>query len=134
MSYTKTDHVEALSCHDCANHVIEKLLHFSFIEEVHIDFDNQNITLTCTKELTDTQALDIINDILVDNHCEEHNYGHLHNIVTEEFGLDVGCSTCAQDVQNELNKQKDIIDAEVNYEKKKVIIKHLNNVEIYDIV
>ena len=134
MRFVKTYNIPALSCHDCANHVIEKLVKLSFIEEVHIDFDNSNITLTCTKELTDEQALDVINDILVDHHCEEHDYGHLHHIVTEEFGLDVGCSTCAKNVETALNNEKEIIDAKVNFEKKKVIIKHLNNVEIYDIV
>ena len=134
MSYTKTYHVEALSCHDCANHVIERLVKLSFIEEVHVDFDKSDITLTTKKEISDEQALDIINDILVDHHCEEHTFGHLHNIMTEVFGLDVGCSKCAKEVEDELKKEKDIIDAEVSYEKKKVIIKHLNNVEIYDIV
>ena len=134
MKFVKTYNIPALSCHDCANHVIENLVKFSFIEEVHIDFDNSNITLTCNKEITDEQALDIINDILVDHHCKEHSFGHLHNVMTEVFGLDVGCDICAKEVEEELNKQKDIIDAEVNYEKKKVIIKHLNNVEIYDIV
>ena len=134
MSFTKTYHVEALSCHDCANHVIERLIKLSFIIEVHVNFDTSDITLTTKKEISDEQALDIINDILVDHHCEEHTFGHIHNIMTEEFGLDVGCSICAEEMEQELNKEKDIIDAKVNYEKKKVIIKHLNNVEIYDIV
>ena len=133
MKFVKTYNVPALSCHDCANHVIENLVKFSFIEEVHIDFDNSNITLTCSKEISDEQALDIINDILVDHHCEDHSFGHLHHVMTEVFGLDIGCDVCAKEVEKELNKEKDIIDAEVNYEKKKVIIKHLNNVEIYDI-
>ena len=134
MKFVRTYNIPALSCHDCANHVIENLVKFSFIEEVHIDFDNSNITLTCNKEITDEQALDIINDILAIHHCKEHSFGHLRNVMTEEFGIDVGCDICAKEVEKELNKEKDIIDAEVNYEKKKVIIKHLNNVEIYDIV
>ena len=134
MKFVKTYNIPALSCHDCANHVIENLVKFSFIEEVHIDFDNSNITLTCNKEISDEQALDIINDILVDHHCKDHSFGHLHHVMTEVFGIDVGCDICAKEVEEELNKEKDIIDAEVNYEKKKVIIKHLNNVEIYDIV
>ena len=137
MKYIKTCHLDALSCHDCANEVIDNLIKFDFIKEVHIDYDKGDITIHSVKELTDEQALDIIKNILEVNHCKDHdnhNYGHLHHIVTEEFGLDVGCADCAKDVQTELNKNTDIIDAKVSYANKKVVIKHLDNVEIYDIL
>lgn len=134
MKYIGKYHVEALSCPDCANHIIENLEKFNFITEVHIDYDSKEITIIGEKELSDQQAQKIIDDILVDNHCKDHNYGHLHSIVTEEFGIDIGCDVCAQEVEDELNKEKDIIDAKVNYATKKIIIKHLNNVEIYDVV
>ena len=134
MSYTKTYHIDALSCHDCANHVIEKLVNLSFVLEVHVDFDKSNITLTTTKEISDKDAYNIIDDILADNHCHEHNYGHFHHIIQEEFNLDVDCDHCARKVEEKLNDNQNIIDAKVSFENKKLIIKHLNNVEIYDIV
>ena len=125
MIYVKTCHIEALSCHDCASEVIDNLIKFDFVKEVHIDYDKCDITLHTTKDITTNQAIDIINNILEVNHCKDHsnyNYGHLHHIVTEEFGIDIGCEHCAKDVQNELNKNKDIIDAKVSYENKKVVI------------
>lgn len=126
--------VENLHCKNCANEIIEKLEQINYIEEVYIDYDNKEITIVGEKVLTQEQVDKVIADIISSNHQESH-FDHLHNMITEEFNFeDIDCPNCAAKVERALNKQEDIIDARVNFINKKIIIRHLNNVEIYDVV
>ena len=127
--------VENLHCPNCANEIIEKLEQINYINEVYIDYDNKEITIVGEKTLTQEQVNKVIEDIISDNHQEKPSFGHFHNMVTEEFNFaDIDCPNCASKVERALNKEEDIIDARVNFINKKIIIRHLNNVEIYDIV
>lgn len=135
MIYKKTYHVEELHCPNCAMHVVEDLEKLDYINEVHIDYDKKDITIIGNKNLSQEQVKEVIKYILENDHCEKHSYEHLHHIVTEEFAFeDIDCPNCAAKVERELNKDSDIIEAQVNFMNKKIIIKHLNNVEIYDVV
>lgn len=135
MTYKNTYHVEELSCPDCAMHIVESLEKLDYVDEVYINYDKKDITLIGEKLFSEEQVQQVIKYILADNHCEVHNYSHLHNIVTEEFNFkDIDCPNCASKVERALNKDKNIIDAQVNFINKKIIIRHLNNVEVYDIV
>lgn len=126
--------VENLHCHNCANEIIEKLEQINYINEVYIDYDNKEITIVGEKMLTQEQVDKVIADIISENHPHE-SFEHFHNMVTEEFNFeDIDCPNCASKVERALNKQEDIIDARVNFLNKKIIIRHLNNVEVYDIV
>lgn len=135
MSYKKTYYVEELTCPNCAMHVVEDLEKLDYINEVHIDYDKKEITIIGEKKLTEEQVNEVIHYILENDHCEKHTYEHLHHIVTEEFSfVDIDCPNCAAKVERALNKDDNIIEAQVNFMNKKIIIKHLNNVEIYDVV
>lgn len=135
MSYKNTYHVEELNCPNCAMHVVEDLEKLDYINEVHIDYDKKDITIIGEKKLSEEQVNEVIHYILENDHCNEHSYEHLHHIVTEEFSfVDIDCPNCAAKVERALNKDSDIIEAQVNFMNKKIIIKHLNNVEIYDVV
>lgn len=135
MSYKNTYHVEELNCPNCAMHVVEDLEKLDYINEVHIDYDKKEITIIGEKKLSEEQVNEVIHYILENDHCNEHSYEHLHHIVTEEFSfVDIDCPNCAAKVERALNKDSDIIEAQVNFMNKKIIIKHLNNVEIYDVV
>lgn len=135
MSFKNTYHVEELNCPNCAMHVVEDLEKLDYIKEVHIDYDKKEITIIGEKKLSEEQVNEVIHYILENDHCEKHTYDHLHHIVTEEFSfVDIDCPNCAAKVERALNKDNDIIEAQVNFMNKKIIIKHLNNVEIYDVV
>lgn len=138
MSIKKKYKVNDLHCPDCANVIIENLEKINYIDEVYIDYDKKEITLVGQKALSKEQVDKVIADIITDNHIShggEKSLHHLHNIVTEEFNFeDIDCPNCASKVERALNKDADIIDARVNFINKKIIIKHLNNVEIYEVV
>ena len=123
MSYKKTYYVEELTCPNCAMHVVEDLEKLDYINEVHIDYDKKEITIIGEKKLTDEQVNEVIHYILENDHCEKHTYEHLHHIVTEEFSfVDIDCPNCAAKVERALNKDDNIIEAQVNFMNKKLEI------------
>ena len=74
-----------------------------------------------------------------DHHEHEHEHEKtlqsLGGIVTEEYSFeDIDCPNCAAKVERALNKNKDILDARVNFITKKIIIKHNDNCQVYNIV
>lgn len=74
------------------------------------------------------------------NHCDEHHQeiksiDNNINTTTDEYGFEnIDCPNCALKVERALNKCDNIIDAKVNFINKKIIITHMNNVEVYETV
>lgn len=135
MGIKKVYKVKDLHCPSCANEIIEKLEKINYIDEVLIDYDKKEITIVGKKVLSQGQVDKVINDIMINNHATKHSLSHVYNVITEEFNFeDIDCPNCASKVERALNKDSDIIDARVNFINKKIIIKHLNNVEVYDVV
>ena len=135
MSIKKHLHVNELDCPKCAEIIIESLEAFDFIQEVNINYDTKDIIITSKEELDDEQLNLVLEACLAKGHCEEHTFNHLQDVVTEEYHFeDIDCANCAAKVERALNKDEDIINAKVNFINKKIIITHMNNVEVYDVV
>lgn len=131
----KTYHVEALGCSDCAMEIVEKLEKLNYFQEVHINYDTKDITIVSKNDLSQSQVDMMVESIVSNNHCHNHQFLNLQNTITEEFNFtDIDCPNCAAKVERALNKNEQIIDAKVNFMNKKIIITHLNNVEVYAIV
>ena len=134
--FKQTYHFEELKCHDCALEIVEKVENIECIKNVYIDYDNNDIAIESEKLITKDEIEKIVNEIVRTDHELKHLhiFRNLQDIITEEFIIDdIDCPNCAAKVEQELNKNEDIIDARVSFLNKKVIIKHRNNVEIYNI-
>ena len=135
MSIKKHLHVNELDCPKCAEIIIENLEAFDFIQEVNINYDTKDIIITSSEELNDEETQMILKACLLEGHCADHSFNHLQDVVTEEYHFeDIDCANCAAKVERALNKDEDIINAKVNFINKKIIITHMNNVEVYDVV
>ncbi|MBP5408440.1 MAG: cadmium-translocating P-type ATPase [Bacilli bacterium] len=132
----QTYHFDELKCHDCAHEIVEKVESIEYIRNVYIDYDNNDITIESDKIITKEEVDDIVKEIVRTDHETKHLnlFKNIKDIITEEFLFeDIDCPNCASNVEELLNKNEDIIEARVNFLNKKVIIKHKNNVEIYNI-
>ncbi len=131
-------HIELLHCQECANEIIEALEKLEFIIKVYIDYDNNDIYIESTKEIFEKDVISFANSVVNMAHSDHHRHTYLNNmqsIITEEYNIEnIDCPNFAAKVEDALNKNKDIVDAKVNYINKKIIIKHLNNVEVYNVV
>lgn len=134
--YKETFYFEELKCHDCALEIVEKIEKYDFIKNVYIDMDSNSITIESERDITKEEVEKTVKSIFETNHEQKHTHylNNMQNLITEEFVFEnIDCPNCAAKVENALNKNDDIVDARVNFVTKKVIIKHLNNVEIYKI-
>ena len=132
----QTYHFDQLTCHECAKEIVELIESLDYISNVYIDYDTNNITIESSKALTKEEVEKMINNVVLKDHETKHLalLNNLQNIVTDEYEFeDIDCPNCALKVEQALNKEKTIYEARVNYLSKKVIIKHLNNIEIYNI-
>lgn len=137
-------HFEDLHCHECAEHIIDIIEHNDDVSDVIVDFDKKNITVIGDRKFSYEEVSKIINYVKNNEHNEhkhEHEHEHektlqsLGGIVTEEYSFeDIDCPNCAAKVERALNKNKDILDARVNFITKKIIIKHNDNCQVYNIV
>ena len=135
MSIKKHLHVNELDCPKCAEIIIESLEAFDFIQEVNINYDTKDIIITSNEDLTEEQTQMVLKACLLEGHCADHAFNHLQDVVTEEYHFeDIDCANCAAKVERALNKDEDILNAKVNFINKKIIITHMNNVEVYDVV
>ena len=135
MPIKKHIHVDELMCPKCAEIIIENLEGFDFIQEININYDTKDIIITSKEELDDDQTKLVLEACLLNGHCEEHPFNHLQDVVTEEYNFeDIDCANCAAKVERALNKDENIINAKVNFINKKIIITHMDNVEVYDVV
>ncbi|MBO7078595.1 MAG: heavy-metal-associated domain-containing protein, partial [Bacilli bacterium] len=134
--YKQTYHIEELVCHDCAMEIVEKIESYDFIKNVYIDYDANNITIESERVVKKEEVEKVVKQIVAQDHESKHValFNSLQNIVTDEYLFeDIDCPSCALKVEDALKKDERIYDAKVNYLSKKVIIKHLNNIEIYNI-
>jgi len=135
--FKQTFHFEELKCHDCALAIVEKIEKYDFIKKVYIDFDSNNIILESDIVVKRSDVEKEVESIVAQNHEGKHgNYlSNIQNIVTDEYHIEqLEDYDSAKEVEEELNKVEDIVGAEVNLSSKTVYIKHLNNVEVYNIV
>ena len=124
--------LEELSCPNCADILAKNLQKIDFIEEVHINYNTKQVEIISEKELTDNEVSLVINTVLSLSYCHEHTEA---KEITEEFNFEnIDCPNCAMKVEDALNKQEDIIDAKVSFMNKKIIIKHKDNVEVFETV
>ena len=124
--------LEELSCPNCADILAKNLQKIDFIEEVHINYNTKQVEIISEKELTDNEVSLVINTVLSLSHCHKHTEA---KEITEEFNFEnIDCPNCAMKVEDALNKQEDIIDAKVSFMNKKIIIKHKDNVEVFETV
>ena len=124
--------IEELSCPNCADILAKNLQKIDFIEEVHINYNTKQVEIISEKELTDSEVSLVINTVLSLSHCHKHTEAEE---ITEEFNFEnIDCPNCAMKVEDALNKQDDIIDAKVSFMNKKIIIKHKDNVEVFETV
>lgn len=131
----KKYHFDDLKCKECGMEVIEELQNVKYIQNVFIDFDCGDITIESDKELSEKEMLEIIEEIVLKEHITHKDYfSSIPNVITEEFVFeDIDCPNCAKKVERALNNNDKIIDASVNFINKKIIIKHFNNIEVYNI-
>ena len=135
MPIKKNIHVNELECPKCAENIIENLEGLDFIQEININYDTKDIIITSKDELDDDQINLVLEACLLNGHCDEHPFNHLQDVITEEYNFeDIDCANCAAKVERALNKDENIINAKVNFINKKIIITHMNNVEVYDVV
>lgn len=139
MSIRSTYHFENLQCHVCAEHIIETIEHNDDVTDVIVDYDKNNITVIGKRKFSYKEIEKVIDEVIKKEHGEHHHDNEslksLGGIVTEEYLFeDIDCPNCAAKVERALNKNKDIIDARVNFITKKIIIKHNDNCQVYNIV
>lgn len=142
MKIKSTFYFEDLHCHECAEHIIDIIEHNDDVSDVIVDFDKKNITVIGDRKFSYEEVSKIIDYVRNSEHIEHnHDSGHekilksLGGIVTEEYSFeDIDCPNCAAKVERALNKNKDILDARVNFITKKIIIKHNDNCQVYNIV
>ncbi len=124
--------LEELSCPHCASVLASNLQKINFINEVHINYNTKQIEIISDKELTDSEVSLVINAVISLSKCKTHEEAM---DIVEEFNFEnIDCPNCALKVEEALNKEEDIIDAKVSFMNKKIIIKHKDNVEIFETV
>lgn len=127
-------YIKDLTCKECAQNIIDIIEHNDDVNNVIIDFDKKKITIFGERKFSYEEVYKIIKFVRKKDHSE-HNLKSIGEVVTEEFTFeDIDCPNCALKVEEALNKNKDIIDAQVNFITKKIIIKHNDNCEVYNIV
>lgn len=124
--------LEELSCPHCASVLANNLQKINFINEVHINYNTKQVEIISDKELTDSEVALVINTVISLSKCKTHEEAME---VVEEFNFEnIDCPNCALKVEEALNKEEDIIDAKVSFMNKKIIIKHKDNVEVFETV
>ena len=124
--------VAELDCPNCASVLAKNLQKINFIDEVHINYNTKQVEIISEKELTDNEASLVINTVLSLSHCHKHTESEE---IVEEFNFEnIDCPNCAMKVEEALKKEEDIIDATVSFMNKKIIIKHKDNVEVFETV
>ena len=124
--------LEELSCPSCASVLANNLQKIAFINEVHINYNTKQVEIISDKELTDSEVALVINTVVSLSRCKNHEEALE---VVEEFNFEnIDCPNCALKVEEALNKEEDIIDAKVSFMNKKIIIKHKDNIEVYETV
>lgn len=124
--------LEELNCPNCANVLAKNLQKIDFIEEVRINYNTKQVEIISEKELSDSEVALVINTVVSLSHCHQHTEAEE---IVEEFGFEnIDCPNCAMKVEDALNKEDNIIDAKVSFMNKKIIIKHKDNVEVYETV
>ncbi len=124
--------LEELTCPQCAKSLANNLQKIDFIQEVHINYNTKQVEIISEKELSDSEVELVINTVKSLSRCKSHE---LSEEITEEFSFEnIDCPNCALKVEEALNKEEDIIDAKVSFMNKKIIIKHKDNIEIFETV
>ena len=124
--------LEELTCPHCASALASNLQKISFINEVSINYNTKQVEIISDKELTDSEVALVINAVISLSKCKSHEEALE---IIEEFNFEnIDCPNCALKVEEALNKEKDILDAKVSFMNKKIIIKHKDNVEVYETV
>ncbi len=124
--------LEELTCPNCASVLAENLQRLDFIQEVHINYNTKQVEIFSEKELSDSEVSLVINTVKSLSLCKNHE--PIHEI-TEEFNFEnIDCPNCALKVEEALNKEDNIIDAKVSFMNKKIIIKHKDNVAVFETV
>lgn len=124
--------LEELTCPNCASVLANNLQKLNFIQEVHINYNTKQVEIISEKELTDSEVALVINTVISLSRCKNHEPVEE---ITEEFNFEnIDCPNCALKVEEALNKEADIIDAKVSFMNKKIIIKHKDNVEVFETV
>jgi Cd2+/Zn2+-exporting ATPase len=124
--------LEELSCPHCASVLASNLQKISFINEVHINYNTKQVEIISDKELTDSEVALVINTVITLSKCKTHEEALE---IVEEFNFEnIDCPHCALKVEEALNKEEDIIDAKVSFMNKKIIIKHKDNIEVFETV
>ncbi len=136
MIIKNTYHFDNLECQECAEHIIDIIEHNDDVINVIVDFDNKDITITGKRAFSYKEVNKIVNQVINEEHTTHNDVlTSLGKTITEEYSFeDIDCPNCAAKVERALNKNKDIIDAQVNFINKKIIIKHNDNCEVYNIV
>lgn len=124
--------LEELTCPHCASALANNLQKLDFIQEVHINYNTKQVEIISEKELLDSEVALVINTVVSLSHCKKHEPSEE---ITEEFNFEnIDCPNCALKVEEALNKEESIIDAKVSFMNKKIIIKHKDNVEVFETV
>lgn len=124
--------LEELTCPNCASVIASNLQKIDFIEEVHINYNTKQVEIISAKELTDSEVSLVIDTVVTLSRCRTHEEALE---ITEEFNFEnIDCPNCALKVEEALNKEESIIDAKVSFMNKKIIIKHKDNIEVFETV
>ncbi len=124
--------LEELTCPNCASVLASNLQKLDFISEVHINYNTKQVEIFSEKELTDAEVALVINTVRSLSLCKNHEPS---SEITEEFSFEnIDCPNCALKVEEALNKEESIIDAKVSFMNKKIIIKHKDNVEVFETI
>lgn len=135
MQYSKTYYIDNLTCHDCCEKIVDILHKNKHVINALIDFDNKEITIVSDVTILEEEVKKIIDEVMSVEHVNNHILNGVNNIITDEYLFeDIDCPNCAAKVERALNKNINIIDAQVNFINKKIIVKHKNEVEVYNIV
>lgn len=122
--------LENLRCKSCASLLARNLSSIDYIISADVNFDTKIVKFETNRNLTNEEINLVINTIYSLSLCNSHKQG---TKLIEEFTFDnVDCPNCALKIENALKKNINIIDAKINFFSKKIIITHLDNVEVFD--
>ena len=109
---TFTFKIEGLDCANCALELEEEISKIDEVKEVNVDFVNQKVKVTCTKE-----QLIKVKDVC--NNFEEVKV--IDNEETFSFKIEgLDCANCALELEEEISKVEGVKEANVDFVNQKV--------------
>ncbi len=143
---TTVIYLNELSCPDCAEVLVEKIKKIKNIDEVVFDFSQKKLQITSKKSFNKNHLKEFVYQEAKNSYCSIHcnddtKEGSINimdndqNKFNYEFSFkNIDCPNCAAKVERALNDNKNIINANVNFMTKKIMIQANDDIDCFSLV